>query len=372
MDFVYFGLSFYHLKTVIVGSIPKLVAVDKLEEFSSEGTDMLKTIKDDLRELEDSEMGGKGKGKWKVGKVVKVSLTKSCVVYLYHHQQHAAFSATKVSQLLECQVVKHTPFTRPRLPTCEEPTAHAYLQPYFLDNTRLLEYYEKVIEDGGCDALHTKCEQLRAVMNSGGSEPGTAFECPTMPVCNWSENDWTKRLAKGIEEGFPKINVTFSALSSLQYFNILQMLHLPASIPQECYLFRGAPDILLHKYCIVSGSQEEVCSSEDEVLENSHQRNPLKGHSSFVESEKLGELIAALHFLLVSKFLRKVFKGKSPAVKAEVRGLLVDKILGAFLCTLSADLSKVPASLEVSVTDFTGSSLTPDFLCGLLKTLLKC
>ena len=148
-------------------------------------------------------------------------------------------------------------------------------------------------------------------MNSGGSEPETAFECPTMPVCNWSENDWTKRLAKGIEEGFPKINVTFSAFSSLQYVKILQMLHLPASSPQECYLFRGAPDILLHKYCIVSGNQEEVCSSEDEALENSHQRNPLKGHSSFVDSEKLGELIAALHFLLVSKFLRKVIKGKS-------------------------------------------------------------
>ena len=143
MDFFYFGLSFYHLKTVIVGSIPKLVVVHELEE-SSQYTDMLKTIKDDLRELEDSEMGGKGKGKWKVGTFVKVSLTKSCVVYLYHHQQHAAFSATKFSQLLACQVGKHTPFTRPRLPTCEEPTDHAYLQPYFLDNTRLLEYYEKV------------------------------------------------------------------------------------------------------------------------------------------------------------------------------------------------------------------------------------
>ena len=208
-------------------------------------------------------MGGKGKGKWKgkVGDFVKVSLTNSCVVYMYLHQQHAAFSATQLSQLLKCQVVKDTSFTRPRLPTCKEPTHHAYLQPFFLDNTRLLEYYETVIDDGGCDALHTKCEQLRAVMNSGGSEPGTAFECPTKLVCNWSENDWTKRLAKGMEEGFPKINVTFSALSSLQYLYILQMIHLPASIPQECYLFRGAPDILLHKHCIVSGGQEEVCSS---------------------------------------------------------------------------------------------------------------
>ena len=47
MEFVYFGLSFYHLKTVIVGSIPDIVGVDKLEEYS-QCTDMLKTIKDDL------------------------------------------------------------------------------------------------------------------------------------------------------------------------------------------------------------------------------------------------------------------------------------------------------------------------------------
>ena len=81
MDFFYFGLSFYHLKTVIVGS-PKLVAVHNLEEYS-QCADMVKTIKDDLRQLENSEMGGKGKGKWKgkVGKFVEVSLTNSCVVY---------------------------------------------------------------------------------------------------------------------------------------------------------------------------------------------------------------------------------------------------------------------------------------------------
>lgn len=64
MDF-YFGLSIYHLKTEIVGS-PKLVAVHKLEEYS-QCTDMLKTIKDDLRELEDSEMGGRASGRGRLG-----------------------------------------------------------------------------------------------------------------------------------------------------------------------------------------------------------------------------------------------------------------------------------------------------------------
>ena len=35
------------------------------------------------------------------------------------------------------------------------------------------------------------------------------------------------------------------------------------------------------------------------MLENSHQRNPLKGHSSFVESEKLGELMCSNYLELV-------------------------------------------------------------------------
>ena len=40
------------------------------------------------------------------------------------------------------------------------------------------------------------------------------FECPKGMVCNWTENDWTKRLAKGIEEGFPHAKVRVQGTTS--------------------------------------------------------------------------------------------------------------------------------------------------------------
>ena len=42
-------------------------------------------------------------------------------------------------------------------------------------------------------------------------------------------------------------------------------------------------------------------SSEDEVIEITHQRPPLKGRSASDPPAKLGEIIAALHILLTSK-----------------------------------------------------------------------
>lgn len=48
-------------------------------------------------------------------------------------------------------------------------------------------------------------------------------------------------------------------------------------------------------------------SSEDE---NCHQRPPLSGWDNDDPPEKVGELFAALHILLVCKILRKVTQGK--------------------------------------------------------------
>ena len=99
------------------------------------------------------------------------------------------------------------------------------------------------------------------------------------------------------------------------FHELLEYAYLPRSVSPACYLCRGAPDILQNQ-CIITGGDPDVENSGDAALENSHQRQPLKGCSPFVHLDKLGELIAALHFLLVSKFL---LKGKSTAV-LEVRG----------------------------------------------------
>ena len=70
VEFLYFGLSFYHLKAMIDGRIPVLVDVDWLSKHS-QCTELLRTIKGDLELLCASKMGGKKK--WESGDFMKVS-----------------------------------------------------------------------------------------------------------------------------------------------------------------------------------------------------------------------------------------------------------------------------------------------------------
>ena len=86
------------------------------------------------------------------------------------------------------------------------------------------------------------------------------------------------------------------------------------------YLFRDAPDIIIHKKnAIVNsaspGSSDSPgasdCDSSNEMaVENTNQRPPLKTDFGRPEPEKLGELLAGLYILLVSKVLKRIMKEK--------------------------------------------------------------
>lgn len=72
---------------------------------------------------------------------------------------------------------------------CTEHHYHDDLQPLFLDNDRLLEYYEVALSEGR-NEVEPQAELLKNIL----SDVGTDFECPKFTSNNWSENDWTKRL----------------------------------------------------------------------------------------------------------------------------------------------------------------------------------
>lgn len=118
----------------------------------------------------------------------------------------------------------------------------------------------------------------------------------------------------------------------------------------NCYPFQGAPDIFIRQQPVISsrghyedGStrDEGDCikddSSDDKVMECCHQRNPIKGKSNHLPPEKLGELIAACHCLLVTKILKRVQKGSSK-VAVESTGLLLDKMVGVARCTVKTSV----------------------------------
>ena len=83
--------------------------------------------------------------------------------------------------------------------------------------------------------------------------------------------------------------------------------------------------------------------SATEGHEHTHQRHPLKGDSGTGSPQKLGELIAAVHFVL--KRESQLEKTEDKLVQA--KGILLDKMLGAIHVTLSTSCPLKPG-VEVS------------------------
>ena len=370
-DFLYCGLSFYHLKTRVPQHTASIVEVATLADIvESGGVTMQEVIHKDLQLLGASQVGKKDKRSWgATGSFIKLKLANDANLYIYHHRQHASFSCTYLSQLISCGIVDDSSTsTAAKVPTCTLHSHHDHLQPFFLGNQFLLDYFKEC----GRDDTRPKQDLVKGILEGTKNAQGTPFECPEGPACNWTENDWTKRLARGLQEFLPEATVVFSAFMGISFRDVLASLKVPFA-PEACYLFRGAPDILICKRHVVMTSSQDasMSSSEDDIaIENCHQRPPLTGYTEFHQSEKLGELIAALHCVLVSKLLRKINKGKSITSNIEVKGLLLDKVIGVTQCILSVECLTTPCKVHIHIIDYTGSHLTPNSLCFHISSLV--
>ena len=114
------------------------------------------------------------------------------------------------------------------------------------------------------------------------------------------------------------------------------------------FLFRDFQDIIIHRSSAVVGSGAHAhddehaatenlgaiisSSDEDSIVENSYQRNPLKGYRHNALPEKVGKLFAVLHFLLVAKILR-IYRVKNIHRRFEVKGIL-DRFTATVQCFL--------------------------------------
>jgi len=104
---------------------------------------------------------------------------------------------------------------------------------------------------------------------------------------------------------------------------------LPKSIDSKSSLFHGAPDIIMNKTKIVLIAHEwerpSDNSSSDEygAIEQSFQRPPLKSKGTLQVPEKVGELLAALYFLLLCRILRGIIRHKE-IKDVSVQGFLIN------------------------------------------------
>ena len=251
------------------------------------------------------------------------------------------------------------------MPSCTDHFHHNCLLPFYHSNELVLEHYK-------CAARHTPdiLPELEKIVSGDETAIGTPFESPNPFTYNWQENHWTKILVYGIQ----KRRVTYTAEMGLRWYSdFLNCLSVGHFAYADSFLFRGAPDVVIGKKRSVSiglsGSTQDDSSSEEELLENAYQRPPMQGAASLSLPEKIGEVFAGLHIVLVSRILKRIAKNKAINVEHKVQGILIDKMCRAIHCWLSVEMRDGEASLHLTVTDYAGCLLDASQLCSQIKAL---
>ena len=310
VHFFYFGLHFCHVNR----KLQDLHAHFPLSEFTHDD-EMVQIIQKDLRQLRTALVGGKKK--YDVGTFVRVPDTK---IYVYHHNHHsyATCSGTTFSQLNSLTV--NIQEGEEMVSECAENIDHHYnLLPFFVNNKRVLEKYTTIAARHGNENIKSEAAIAQRIIEGKISlyaSDLTSFPTHSDPhTCNWTENDWTKRLVPGLRKLLTK-NIEYTAeMGPLWHDALIHKILGIEGVAADVFLFRGSPDIVIGgRGLMTMGSSEEPEEEEssgndsEALVENAHQRHPMKGayHAAF--PEKLGEVFAGLYILLVSKTLRQLTK----------------------------------------------------------------
>ena len=386
---MYFGLRFCYSQLQLsippTTDLPRRFTIEKLEDEGPEHKLLLRQMREDMSDLRQSNLGGKGRDWALNGEFVLLSNTDHHV-YVYQSPVHAACSKVNYSQL-EKSSVRRRKEPGWIIQSCTMHNNHYRLAPFFLDNRRLEEYYRDE-QAKGFREVESVLDELtdveRKIVNHE-EVTDSEFDRPQLKaVNNWDENQWSKRLFEGIKKTFAFASVTYGAGMLSKRFDALLTDHLDVGGQyQECFIFQGFPDIIIHRRCTAvasggasaSAGASEDGSDEDSTIENS-QRSNLTGRDITAPPEKLGEVFAGLHVLLVAKILRKKLKGKNMYQKFEVKGVLIDKVTATVLCCLSVDLSSYSqpvnsAFVTIKLIDYMGYQLNTDSLCFLIRAITK-
>ena len=375
---MYFGLRFYYSSVDIIVSEsqpkPHIFTSKQLDAYDT-GKRFIRQIKQDVQTLSDSNMGGENM-EWKTGGNFLL-LQGTDDVYVYCHPSHASCSEVKYShfepQLIFESEIEHKLLEREVAICACEHTNHYRLQPFFLDNYRLIDFYNLQSDDSATQ-LSTELRATEIAIENGEEIRDSEFVHPIGLVNNWDESDWIKRLHIGIKKTF-KVDATCGA-EKMAFNQILPSLKVGSFLDQECFIFRGLPDIIIRRNTIVISATASVgddctdSSDEEATVENSWQGLTLKGCDDSSPAEKLGELVSGLHILLVAKIMRKVHKKKCFQRKFQVKGLMLDKAIQTVMCTLSVDLTHSGTPLYIKLRDYMGSgTLDSKSLCYLIRIL---
>ena len=376
---MYFGLHFAYsninIEVSTSGTLPRTISTGQLESFDlSRGKEaskvLIKQIKDDVAMLNSLNVGSK---EWKLNEFELFD-----GVYVYRHACHVSCSHVTYSHIEKFMSVSATDYNLD-IEAANDPCSHSNhyrLEPFFFDNLRLKHLFSNM-DDDEAKQLLTELNGIDEVSRSELQTMETEFFSPAARYNNWDEDDWTTRLHVGLKKTF-QLKHTFCGVGLVQFRKVMDFLNVSGLCDRNCFLFRGIPDIILQNKGIVMNARDrdedgDTCSSSesdlDATVENSWQRNPLKGASDTLPSQKLGEVIAGLYILLVAKIVRRINKKKNFHKLFKVRGVLIDKACMAVGCTLTVDLTHSISELNVTMCDYLGHYNTRN-LCYLIRKVL--
>lgn len=165
------------------------------------------------------------------------------------------------------------------------------------------------------------------------------------------ENDWTARfvdtmkkflLELGINDKYIISDTTKEGLqfqSAQQKFSGFQCL-------SPAYIFHGSPDVTIEcedSICLPWPDDTDPQLSKCKIIEMG---GKLTAKDDIGLPDKVGELVANLHWLLVAKIINQITTG-SQNLTSTAKGLLVDKMQGCgTLCIASGQLCDVNEDMD--------------------------
>lgn len=264
-------------------------------------------------------------------------------VFLYHHTFSTAYSSVHFKQLTEANVKIITQNIDVRKCRDHSTKVHDSLQPFFCDDYGLEILFEERVNDGTEHIDHYKL-LLESVRNNHRKVCGIFMD----------ENDWIAHFVDSMKKLMLELGINDKYIISdttkegLQFQSFQQKFsgfqHL-----SPAYIFHGSPDVTIEcedsisALCLPLPDDTDPQLSKCKIIEMGGKLTA-KDYTGL--PDKVGELVANLHWILVANIINQITTG-SQNLTSTAKGLLVDKMQGCgILCIVTGQLCDVNEDID--------------------------
>ena len=280
-------------------------------------------------------------------------------LYIYGFKKHLRYSSVDMSRISGfCNIEECEDLVSP----CDTIPCHEHYLPFLHSNNQC----RTMIRDDDTSELST----LLNTGNFGDQKMAGVY----------NEDAWTKRLYHCLS--FKGVNAEYTAKLRGRDTTDSWNKRIPSEVDEESLLFRGSPDMIItmQKSEGVVGmgrdSDNEVSSDEDDLPSSQESGRLQMGHQvvnskpyivGSLLTEKVGELVAALHNGLACRALRRYVR-REKVSSLTAHGLHIHRSLGVY--HLEVTLSDTDR-LKVKATQLVDGVLSAGLFCPAMKLFLE-